>query len=350
MQFRSIAIASFDAVSHPLASKVFRTLRFGSCLTDLKETSMQVTFIAHAGFCLESFNTSIMLDPWFYSSDLENPILYGLLPPNKTIDFQTPPVQKQIQQFRPNVILVSHFHTHHSPLREIRELIQQCPSKKLTLGTPTLSEENREQILKNLGDCRDRVELKSFIDGQVSFTVGNFKISGFASTWDNHAIWLVESQTASFMHAADARINSNPMDRRIDPIWMRFQNLSPDLFVLSAAGHCMRKKTKEAKPFIYEHGTMSPTEAARVVELVRPKMSGIMGIQNHSFWTDRVEFSLPSDLIEDQFAWAINYLAPEVQSLLFRSGQIYDITHPSRIMNAISTPLAPSASKPETSL
>jgi hypothetical protein len=71
---------------------------------------------------------------------------------------------------------------------------------------------------------------------------------------------------------------------------------------------------------ILESSTLSPVEAARLVQMVRPRSTGVMGIFNWSAWTNRDEFVLPVPFAEEQFRWAVGYLDPQIKCAHLRPG------------------------------
>ena len=285
---------------------------------------MKVRFIAHAGFCVEEGDTRLMLDPWFFSSTFEEPLMYSILPPHKTIDFQIPNTREKIEDFKAVGALVSHFHTHHAPAKEMRHLIDQCPSEEFTLAVPALNSTAMVSVRANLGPRQRPYRIVPINGAQLTFQLGPFSISGFPSTILQHAIWLVQSATGSFLHIADAQVSRNSMDRRLDRLWYQFEDLKPDLMVMSAGSHVTRM-TSEGKPYLYENSMLSPSEAARLTALVKPKTAAVMGVFNHSSWTNRSEWSLPGSYAEDEFRWALEHLDPGIRCEILRPGREFSI-------------------------
>src|SRR4051812_19251034 len=105
---------------------------------------MQVEFVGHAGFRIEENGCSLWIDPWLSSSDFENPLIQGILPGTRTIDFQIPEPKFRAESARADLILLSHFHPHHSPQRDIQFILER--SSKPTIAYPKLSDEKQKSL------------------------------------------------------------------------------------------------------------------------------------------------------------------------------------------------------------
>jgi L-ascorbate metabolism protein UlaG (beta-lactamase superfamily) len=283
---------------------------------------MKVQFIAHAGLYVEEADSRLLIDPWFFGSTLEDPILKSVLPGHRTIDFQVPPVRSKIEDFDPQAILLSHFHTHHSPDREIREFASR--GKALQICGSELAPARIEQLLENLGQARSNVEYRSFPASNV-MTLGSLRIEGYRHTSPGHIAWRVVGETGSVIHVADPVINRNAYDRRTDAAWLQFQDLRPDLLFIASGGHS-KKILREGIPQIGESRTATPMEAARLAAMIKPKVSSVIGLQNHSIWKNRDEYVWPTWLVEDQFEWALDHLLPEASVVRLRPGLTFEIT------------------------
>lgn len=284
-----------------------------------------VEFIAHAGFSLREDGYEILIDPWFYSSTPDYPVIESLLPPHRSIDFQTPATQRRPHHYRPNAILISHFHSHHSPRRDIQELCwaQEC----VALLYPTL-------------DPRQQATLSDYLQAQIPHArpvpvaamemveMGPFKVHRIFHPHDDHASWLVTSRWARFLHVADAPINRYWHERRVDRGWRDYAGLQPDWLVVSAGGHSQIAKERRAARqsggaaapgdadaqgmLFHHHGIMDSLEACSLAELLRPKLFSLMGYFNHSFFRNNHEFVLPSHVVEEQLEWGKRALSPGI--------------------------------------
>lgn len=282
---------------------------------------MYVRFIAHAGIYLEEDGISICIDPWFRDSDLNKPLLKGVLPGYQTIDFQNPPCRDKATDFRPDAVLVSHFHTHHAPLEDIQTLSNN--GKKLVLACPVVSKKEFQGISKNLGEYKKNIEIKMFRDGDA-LKIGHLKIKAFTHTVSQHLGWIIEGKSATVVHITDAAAHKNPFDKRLDPLWAKVKDLKPDLLFLGVAGHARVFPAKEGN-FVLEGTSLSAIEGAHLTALLKPKVVSIIGMYNHSLWQKNIEFTVPASVTEEQFAWALSHISGEIKFVPARPGHCYGI-------------------------
>ncbi len=286
---------------------------------------MLVNFIAHAGVSIKEKGglvfgkeTSLLIDPWFTDSTVEKPIMeviYGY----PTIDFQIPKTIDRTENYTPNIILLSHLHAHHSPAIDLFSLAGK--SKKLIIAHPDLGEKNAE--IKNRFAQFPQVELRPSLNGN-KFTVGNFHITAIEHTVKNHLAWYVVSSSGSVLHITDAKLNRDSKKREIDEVWKSFENLNPNLLLISAGGNSNRRE-KEGKRYILEASCLTPVEGANITKLINPKVVSLIGIYNHSIWKNRTEFIPPTSFSEDAFHWATSWLSPEIKCVFMKPGHTFGI-------------------------
>jgi hypothetical protein len=93
----------FKELFGPRALEELNKLDRGTHPTE--EFSPGLRFIGHAGVWLKGEGGSLVVDPWLYSSTFQNPVLRGLQPTQRTIDFLIPrPVFKGID-LMPDIVL-----------------------------------------------------------------------------------------------------------------------------------------------------------------------------------------------------------------------------------------------------
>lgn len=285
---------------------------------------MNISFIAHAGLIVSEGDSCVAIDPWFFSSGFESPVLQGLSPYQRTIDFQTYPAIDDISQFRPGAILCSHLHTHHSPINEIQILVSQSPESNVTIAVPPLRTGEQKRIEQNLGSVLPKCTVRELQPESV-FRVGDLEIEAIETAFPNHLGWFISSKQGSLLHIADAPINSNFLSSEIGECWASIKGRRPDLLFLSAGGTSTRS-LRDGQRVILENGTMSPIEAARLTQWVKPQMACPIGFYNHSIWCNRQEMTAPAHFVEDQFRWAVSYLDPEISAVALRPGTIFELS------------------------
>lgn len=282
---------------------------------------MQIKFTGHSGLAISDGHQTIMIDPWFYSSTLETPVLQGVLPPNQTIDFQIPEPKDQVKDFKPDAIFVSHFHTHHSPLKEIRELSQK--NKNCVLGFPKISKDISQKIQQALGAECEHVQMLP-LENQSETKIGSLKIRALTHTADGHLAYFIESPSGSVLHLTDAKMNLATNDKRMDALWKPYKSLSPDILFIASGGHTL-KFFSQGKPGLALETTLTPLEAARVTSWIDPKVACIFGLFNQSIWKNQLEFVLPSHVVEEQYAWALQHMSPQIRTLPIRPGFCFEV-------------------------
>ncbi len=285
-----------------------------------KETNVQ--FIGHAGIKINFPDLKILIDPWIYVSNFTNPLIYGLSPEAKTIDYLIPEPRSSIEELKADVILLSHLHTHHSPLREIRELAVLQP---ITIICPKLKDGDLVLVERNLGkEVFDNITFH-FLDKDEDFPFGDTKVRAISHTQKNHFAYLVSNKEESVLHIADAAVSVTSDKGTFDAVWDKFYNLYPSFLFLSAASHAQRVITDKSERDILENTTFSPVQAAKLTRKILPKQVGLIGMYNFSIWTNRLEHSLPASISEEAFYWALSYLAPGVEHRILRPGNIFDL-------------------------
>ena len=159
---------------------------------------MKIEFLAHAGIHIESEVQSILIDPWFTSSSFSKPVLHALLPGAKTIDFQIPAVVTKIEDYRPTSILLSHFHTHHSPLAYIQTLIKQGRNPKTTLAFPKENEATLASVQSSLPELVERTDFHS-TQSENKLKFGKVKDLAIRTPAPNHLAWFIkDTDTKAF--------------------------------------------------------------------------------------------------------------------------------------------------------
>ena len=278
---------------------------------------MLVRFIAHAGLYIEEAGFSLLIDPWFLDSTIEYPILESIGGGFKTIDFQIPKTPEQVEQYSPDAFLISHFHAHHSPVRDIRMLSENslAKGKSVALYYPAGTDESESNV-------RAKVQgavVKHPVHPGFSTKIGPFTIEAKAHTVPYHTAWFVTSTTGSVLHIADAWVNKDRTLRKLDPVWLELRDVSPTFLFLSAGGHAERSE-KDGKRLLFEAGILSPTEAAQITQVIAPRAASVIGVYNHSIWRNRHEYFQQAPLAEDEFLWATAWLTPNTPVIRLRPG------------------------------
>ncbi len=279
-----------------------------------------VRFIAHAGVQIKSEDSSLVVDPWLYSSNRKTPLIQGLDPESSTIDYIIPEPRNTVQDIESDVIVLSHFHTHHAPLREVRELVT---FREVTIICPLLSEKKLQGIKKTLGDTLYKRINFIFISGEETVTVKRFTIRALTHSLKDHYAYMITTPETSVLHIADAATSKNFNACQFDSFWEKFHNLSPEYLFISAAGHSMRIISYKGERNIVENTTLTPVQAAKITTKINPRHVGVVGIYNFSIWDSGVEYSHSAETVEHEFYWAITYLHPGIKVLNLRPGDTF---------------------------
>jgi hypothetical protein len=273
-------------------------------------------FIGHAGVWLKGEGGSLVVDPWLYSSTFQNPVLRGLQPHQRTIDFLIPrPVFKGID-LAPDIILLSHFHTHHAPLASIEKFARFKP---IRIICPALSETDHAWLRTALGNLYEKITFEAS-DEPREYTFPDLTIRVFTHPQPQHLGFEVKTPTDHFVHITDACANTNRDTLSLHPMWDVVKDLQPDMLFISAANHLFRTGAGTNR-IIVEHSSLSPVQAARITALMGAKRVGLIGMDNFSIWDSAIEYAHTAEAIENEFQWALDYLSPNVEYVQLRPGK-----------------------------
>lgn len=278
---------------------------------------MNVKFINQAGLYIEDGGQSISIDPWFIPSTINNPQICAIATSNWGIDFQLRHSRDQLSSFSPNCVLVSKIHPRHSPLVEIYTLI--CQGTNTLLAAPCLPLDQENEIRKTFAKFSPQFELR-FCEAGHEFKVGRMTVRALPLSDVGTLGWLVSSDSGSVLHIGDSGINRNMNQRALDALWSPLQDLRPLLMFISAGGRAVRAETNQEHKII-ENAIMSPTEAARLTAFVNPSLAATFATFNQSIRERDLDYTLPFALVEDQFEWALDYLAPNIKTIKVKPGQ-----------------------------
>lgn len=278
-----------------------------------------VRFIAHAGVEVSTRESSVVIDPWLYPSVRERGKLQGLDPTSYSIDFLIPEPWATVPEIDADIILLSHFHSHHAPLQEVTEFAQRKP---IHVVCPPLSPEKLKIIENVMGSSTFGNITFHFITEDTTLTLRDVEIRVLTHIKKDHLAYLVKTKAGSVFHLSDP-IASISNSLNFDPAWDKFNGLNPDFAFMSCAGHASRNVLDSGERVIRENGTFSPTQAAKFSVKIGAKRAGAVGIFNHSVWTDRIEFSRSASESEREFQWALSFLSPATRVLTLRPGDIH---------------------------
>jgi len=280
---------------------------------------MEIEFIGHAGFWIKGQNYELVMDPWLFPSTLEEPILKSFSSSAKTIDYLIPEPVITFDKINPDYILISHFHVHHGPLKEIDMWLNQS-KKCITIIAPKTNSKGYENSLDLMQSAYPRHRF-IFLDIDTELNIcGDLILKVLTHTTNEHLAFFLSNRKFSILHLADSIISRSWYDRRLDVLWMKFKNLKPDLFLVTVSSTAYRGKSKEGAPYLRENGFLSPVEAANLTNLINPKNVAVMGIFNFSIWKNRTEYGYNCYETEGFFRWAINHLRPDIAVQTLRPG------------------------------
>lgn len=280
---------------------------------------MQIDFTGHAGFWLQLEEIQIVVDPWLIASSLEAPLMDSLMPDIKTIDYLIPEPVHNLSMIAPDYILLSHFHTHHAPKKEIDHWLKNATKPVTVIGPAPLKKKPNDLLETWQNQYPDHKFI--LISEDSKFEVNkDISIEALGHTTNEHLAYMIRSKEKSFLHLADSIVSKVWHDRRLDLLWQKFKNMNPDLLAITVSSTAYRGKTKDGISYIRENGFMSPVEAAQLTNLINPKNVTVMGIYNFSVWKNRVEFGYSCYEVEAFFRWSIQHLRPDIAVHMVRPG------------------------------
>lgn len=297
----------------------------------MSSNNMLIEFIAHAGICVKTENITILIDPWFTDSTVQQPLIKEIIG-YPTIDFQIPKTLKRPSEYEPDMILLSHFHAHHAPLNDILELIG---SKNMSILHPYIETVNDK--VREVFKVFPQVTTKS-MQGGDEHTLEGTRVTAMNHTVAGHVAWSIVSPTGSVLHIADPSFNENHSLRKIGGAWSKFKDLKPDVLFINTGGNSLRRETKNGRSIVDAAG-LTPGEAAEVVALIKPRAVSIIGCYNHSIWRNRQEYIRPAPIIEDEFYWAVSWLMPEIKCIFAKPGHKYGL-HDESLAGLVDTFIA----------
>ncbi len=285
-------------------------------------TGTFIRFIAHSGVQLADGKECVVIDPWLFDSKRDQPTIESLDPTQRTIDYLLPEPTITARELAPDMVCLSHFHTHHSPLREIVEFAKMKP---ITIVCPTLDAEKQALIKQKVGD---------HIFGRMSFVcieedqevvLGNIRVRAMMHKQGDlpHLMFHAQLHERSLVHVVDAAANKTDYrSLAFSDEWERLYNLRPDVLFVGAAGHINRNIINGVR-VIQEAATLTPAQAALLAVRVMPQHAAIIGIYNHSVWDDRYEMAFGVEEAESQFYWCLSYLAPSIGVRKLLPGDVF---------------------------
>ncbi len=284
---------------------------------------MIVRFIAHAGLSIREGDTHILIDPWFTDSNTELPLLEGLTG-HKTIDFQVPHGRARVSEYAPaNAIFISHFHTHHAHKKDILDVMRLNNSRNFFFGHPVLEAGYQDRLNTLIASTHPTATNQGFVDNGTH-TIGPFTIRAYTHTAPGHIAWHIESETGSILHLADPYANEDWRLNTLDPIWKKFEGLGVDVLFLNASGNSFRGKKGDI-PYIREQTCFTAAQAAVFTQMVAPRTVSLIGCYNKSVWNGTYEYIRPAAVIEDEFYWASQWVAPQVKCVFAKPRHTYII-------------------------
>lgn len=276
----------------------------------------RIVCTGHAGLWFKTNRASLVVDPWLYSSSFERPVLAGLGPGQRAIDYLIPRPVHTTAELSPQIVLFSHLHTHHSPLRELQELATKGALHIICPASPSTTE---AALRAAIGEGTTDSITFHFCDKDTAFDLEGITIRAFTHTRPHHLGYHVSCDGLSFIHLADAPANHVLGDQMLADVWNKLADARPTALFISAANHSQRTIVNGRRE-ILESTTFSPVQAAKLARLIRPRTVGLIGMQNFSIWDSLLEYTHSSQDIENEFRWALSYLQPSVRIEHVRPG------------------------------
>jgi hypothetical protein len=279
-------------------------------------------FLGHAGLAVQCEGTELLIDPWMWSSTLQQPLIRGLVPPAQTIDFFPSPARYQHSDFHPQIILISNFETRHAPFAEIEAWALQNP---LCLALPELDLEQGRWMLAALKqEVYARMNFRFCLDGHVLHK-GPFEIHAHFHPSPQHLIWEVSTEDFNILYIPNAPYSRAQDPALLDICYEKFAKKKPDFLFLECQGRISKKISQDRK-IIQENLSMTPIQAARLAAHIQPRFVGVVGHFPLCYEKMQHDYFLPSQIVEDQFQWALNHLNPQIKTMSLRSAFRFSVT------------------------
>ncbi len=138
-----------------------------------------------------------------------------------------------------------------------------------------------------------------------------------------HFAYFIKSPNLSVVHVVDAVSRDKESKGEFGDYWDSYDGLDPDFLFIGAAGHHTRMIDNFGKKHIIGPTTLSPVQAAKITQRIKPKNVAVAGVFNFSIWDARVEFVLPYEFVETQFYWALSFLEPSIAIHQVRPGETF---------------------------
>lgn len=304
-----------------LCEKARKYLKSLSVNNALNLSVDSVRFIAHSGVHISTKNgIRVTIDPWIYPSTRQNPKIQGFDPTSFTIDYLIPEPRNIIKDIESDIILLSHFHTHHSPFQEIKELVTM---REVDLVCPILDSKKLIQIERALGsDLFNKITFH-FVTQDTTLKIKGLEVRCLTHSHAEHFAYFVKTESVSVLHIADAAASKNSTSLMFDDFWKKFYGLEPDFFFVSAGGHSLRRVGDKGSRVILENTTLTPVQAAKLTVNVGARNVGLVGVYNFSAWDNRVEYSRTYEAAESELYWAMSFLSPATRVYQFRPGDTF---------------------------
>ncbi len=175
---------------------------------------MQVEFLGHAGICVDSGKTRLLMDGWFSKEGGFDASWYQL-PANQHLgDRDWSNLDGQI---------VSHEHLDHLDPEFLRKIPKELPLYVVSYGSPIFV----KKLLRMTG--RTPKVLRTDAEHQI----GDIKIRLWteASPMNQDSVWVFQSGGQSIVHTVDSRLTQEQMDEILN-----YLGRAPDLLLVQCSG------------------------------------------------------------------------------------------------------------------
>ncbi len=288
---------------------------------NVKIKKEKVIFTGHSGINIKNDKISIAIDPWLYASYRETPNIYSLDLTQYTIDYMIPEAINSVSDISPDIICLSHFHTHHSPFSEIIEFAKIKPIKIIS---PKLEDFKLKMLREKVGDyIYNRIEF-IFTEEDSEINIGQANVRVYkqeSQKYMTHLMFSVQLGDTKIVHIVDAGANMENGVTDLDSSWSRFCDINPDYLFVGIAAHDTRG-IKNGIREISELKSLSSVQAAKLAVKIDAKCVVPIGIYNHSVWDDRFEMGQSVSDGEAKLVWALSFLAPAIKIRKLLPGDI----------------------------
>lgn len=211
---------------------------------------MRVEFLGHAGLCIDSGKTKLLMDGWFSREGGFDAAWYQLPANHHLGDRDWSDI---------NGLIVSHEHPDHLDAQFLRKVPASVPLHIVSYGSPLFA----RKLLRTTG------RTPKVLPTGKQHQIGDIQVRIWteASPMQQDSVWVFRHGNHSIVHTVDSRLNPDQLDEILE-----FIGREPDLLLLQCAGASWY-------PMVYENYS-DDTKHMRGMRKREQKLSYALSVAN----------------------------------------------------------------------